>query len=218
MKANPFKKQCFLLFVASKKMLRFIYLLLICGCGLSFVQGECSQVGPGCLDCCTIQRKFDAIEDRLTALEKLLKEFQIRLIKNENKTADLSNLKVIFSAVVGRFGAIGPFNTDTTLVYRRVITNIGDAYSIFTAPVPGVYYFTFFYHAGGECDAMLYLYKNYQLIVMTSDHSSRHDTADNGGNAVFLQLRKGDQVYVRMVANSHVWGSYHHTTFSVSTD
>uniref|UniRef100_A0A3Q1GT11 C1q domain-containing protein n=1 Tax=Acanthochromis polyacanthus TaxID=80966 RepID=A0A3Q1GT11_9TELE len=192
-------------------MLRFIYLLLIFGCDLNFVQGECPHTAPGCLDCCTVQRKFDTIEDRLTALEKLLKEFQIRLIKNENKT-------VIFSAVVGRFGTIGPFSTDTTLVCRRVITNIGNAYSrfsgIFTAPVPGVYYFTFFYHAGGECDAMLYLYRNYQLIVMTSDHSLRHDTADNGGNAVFLQLRKGDQVHVRMGANSHVWGSYRHTTFS----
>uniref|UniRef100_A0A3B5AGS4 C1q domain-containing protein n=1 Tax=Stegastes partitus TaxID=144197 RepID=A0A3B5AGS4_9TELE len=118
-----------------------------------------------------------------------------------------TNLRVLFTAVIGSYGTIGPNNVDTTLVYRRVVTNIGDAYNrntgIFTAPVAGVYYFIFFYHAGGDCEAMLYLYRNYQLVVMTSDHISKHDTADNGGNAALLHLDKGEQVYVRMAAYTH---------------
>ena len=48
---------------------------------------------------------------------------------------------------------------------------------------------------------------------MTSDHKSS-DTADNGGNAAVLKLEKGDQVYVRLPAGSHVWASAGHTTFS----
>uniref|UniRef100_A0A3Q3E6X0 C1q domain-containing protein n=1 Tax=Labrus bergylta TaxID=56723 RepID=A0A3Q3E6X0_9LABR len=116
--------------------------------------------------------------------------------------------------------AIGPYNTDVTLIYRKVIANIGNAYNaatgIFTAPVPGVYYFTFFCHAGGEYEVKLFLFKNGEKIVVIQDHSSNSDTADDGGNAVFLQLQQRDQVYVRMPANSHVWGGDYVTTFSGS--
>ncbi len=85
---------------------------------------------------------------------------------------------------------------------------------IFAAPVAGVYYFTISYHAGGEHQARLLLYKNSQLIVATSDQPSQADTADNGRKAVFLQLQQGDQVYVRLDENSHVSGNNYKTTFS----
>lgn len=51
------------------------------------------------------------------------------------------------------------------------------------------------------------------MTVITSDHKTESDGADNGGNAVFLQLQQGDQVYVSMAANTYVWGA-DHTTFS----
>ncbi|KAI3376239.1 hypothetical protein L3Q82_016749 [Scortum barcoo] len=127
--------------------------------------------------------------------------------------------KVIFSAATGGGnGNIGPFNTDTTLIYRTVKTNIGYAYSqftgIFIAPVKGVYYFSIFYHAGHQHGALLNLYKNNQKILMTHDQPSDSDRSDNGGNAVFLQLQRGDQVYVRLAARTYVWGTDYHTTFS----
>ncbi|XP_018518064.1 cerebellin-1 [Lates calcarifer] len=161
-------------------------------------------------------------ETRLRNSETRLNESETRLRNSENQILELRNkegTKVIFSAVVGRGDkAIGPFNTDITLIYRRVITNIGNAYSqstgIFTAPVAGVYYFNIFYHAGRAHASGLHLYKNSQVMVMTGHQQSDNDKPDNGGNAVFLQLQRGDQVYVRLVANAYVWGSDYDTTFN----
>ncbi|XP_049424543.1 collagen alpha-1(X) chain-like isoform X5 [Epinephelus fuscoguttatus] len=159
-------------------------------------------------------------ETRLKNSESRLNSSESRLRNSENQLLELRNkerTKVIFSAATGGDQAIGPFNTDKTLIFRTVITNIGDAYSphtgIFVAPVAGVYYFTIFFHAGGHERAGLLLYKNNQLMIATSDHPTGADGADNGGNAAFLQLQPGDQVYVVLPVNSHVWGTSH-TTFS----
>uniref|UniRef100_A0A671VV81 Complement C1q-like protein 4 n=1 Tax=Sparus aurata TaxID=8175 RepID=A0A671VV81_SPAAU len=141
-------------------------------------------------------------------------------IKQQDETIlfHTGKTKVAFSALIEKGGAYGPFNTDVTLAFNKVFTNIGDAYKsctgIFTAPVTGVYYFTFFYHAGGKHASLLRLFKNSEMIVRSSDHQTGSDTADNGGNAVVLQLQQGDQVYVRMPANHHVWAAENHTSFS----
>ncbi|XP_074518292.1 complement C1q tumor necrosis factor-related protein 6-like [Halichoeres trimaculatus] len=173
--------------------------------------------------------KLDALMKKFRDMESIQKDLKTRLTNdetrvkaNENQILELSNKvrnQVIFSvAAGGGDNAVGPFNTDTTLIYRKVITNIGNAYNtatgIFAAPRAGVYYFNFFVHAGGEQRVFLHLMKNNEVIVDIHDHQTNQDTADNGGKAVFLQLQQGDQVYVRMVANTHVWGGDYGTTFS----
>ncbi|XP_034532694.1 complement C1q-like protein 4 [Notolabrus celidotus] len=160
--------------------------------------------------CC----EFGALKEKLAAFETRLKD-------NENQIAALTSKErktVVFTAEVGPRGAIRPSGSETTLVYQKVITNVGNAYNsftgVFTAPYAGVYYFTIFHHAGGRPGTLLFLYKNNDCIVQTQDHPAVHETAHNGGNAVFLQLLEDDQVYVRMDKNSHVHGSGYHTTFS----
>uniref|UniRef100_A0A3Q1GJC8 Complement C1q-like protein 2 n=1 Tax=Acanthochromis polyacanthus TaxID=80966 RepID=A0A3Q1GJC8_9TELE len=169
---------------------------------------------PSCPAACVSRSDFNELQKKLDQLDAKLKE-NIEITEDLKRRA---NSKVAFTAVLGRTGRVGPFKTDRFLVYKRVITNLGHGYNpktgIFTAPFAGFYYFAFFYHAGGECESILYLYRNYQLIVMSSDHDTRHDHADNGGNSVVLYLGKGDRVYVCLAANTHVWGSFYHTTFT----
>ncbi|KAI9546299.1 hypothetical protein NQZ68_028716 [Dissostichus eleginoides] len=189
--------------------------LLLSGFILAQDDGNANETLSCDPDMGDLLRDFGAMRETFGAMETRLSdsEAQILELKNKEKT------NVIFSAATGGGGNyIGPFNTDITLIYRTVITNIGGAYSPFTgvffAPVAGVYYFTIFFHAGLTHGTNLLLYKNNQLMLATSDHSSTSDSADNGGNAVFLQLKQGDQVYVVMTENSYVWGTDHHTTFS----
>ncbi|XP_030285688.1 complement C1q-like protein 4 [Sparus aurata] len=143
---------------------------------------------------------------------------QLISLENRLKTLEEGKTKVAFSAMIEKGGAYGPFNTDVTLAFNKVFTNIGDAYNsstgVFTAPVTGVYCFTLFYHAGGEHASVLTLFKNSEMVAITSDHQTGSDGADNGGNAVVLQMQQGDQVYVSMRANSHVWAADYHTSFS----
>ncbi|TDG99562.1 hypothetical protein EPR50_G00195570 [Perca flavescens] len=171
---------------------------------------------------CDVLEQIGALKEKLDSVETRLADSETKLADSETQIQELKNkesTKVLFSAASGGGDAnIGPFNTDTTLVFRKVITNIGDAYipftGIFTAPVAGVYYFTMFYHAGGRHDTGLNLVKNNEDIVKTNDHPSDDDRADNGGNAAFLQLQPRDTVFVRLAASLYVWGTDYHTTFS----
>ncbi|XP_041646488.1 uncharacterized protein PF11_0207-like isoform X3 [Cheilinus undulatus] len=166
--------------------------------------------------------EFGAMKEKLTAVETKQQDSESRLRESENQILELKSkaqTKVIFSAAIGGNSQhIGPFDTDTVLIYKTAITNIGNAYNtatgVFTAPVSGAYYFTLFYHAGGQHVIYLDLYKNSQVIVITSGSKTDNDPDDNGGNAVFLQLQPGDQVFVKLRANNHVWGSDYFTTFS----
>uniref|UniRef100_A0A669DPB9 Complement C1q subcomponent subunit B-like n=2 Tax=Oreochromis niloticus TaxID=8128 RepID=A0A669DPB9_ORENI len=160
-------------------------------------------------------------ESRLKDSETKLNHTANRMKESENQILELQDkeaTKIIFSATLSGSGHTGPFNTDTILVYKGVITNIGYAYSpvtgVFTAPIPGVYYFTLFYSAAASHQQYLFLHKNSEVMVMTNDHVTHSDATDNGGNAMFLQLQQGDKVYVRMGKNSHVWASESQTTFS----
>ncbi|XP_042368266.1 cerebellin-1-like [Plectropomus leopardus] len=166
-------------------------------------------------DMCNLLKDFGGLREKLKTVEARLKESENQLCELKSKERTM----VVFSAAAGGGNkAIGPFSTDKTLIYRKVITNIGNAYNqvtgIFAAPVKGIYYFTFHHHAGGTNIVSLSLMKNNEVVVMNYDHRTTADGADNGGNAVFLQLQQGDHVYVRLDANSHVWGNDVITTFS----
>ncbi|XP_014841016.1 PREDICTED: complement C1q-like protein 2 [Poecilia mexicana] len=216
--------------------MNFTTWMLVLFCGLTLAQDDVNETETlsSFPEMSILLQELGAVKAKLEAVETKLKEtksqvlvlndkdksLETKLEKTENQVLVLQEkeaYKVVFSAGIGG-GAIGPFSTSKTLVYTRVITNLGNAYNqhtgIFVAPVRGMYYFSFFYHAGGGHPVGLNLMKNNQLVVQSSDHKTLNDTADNGGNAAFMELQQGDQVYVQMQPNTHIWGSSYTTTFS----
>ncbi|XP_063073833.1 C1q-related factor-like [Engraulis encrasicolus] len=135
--------------------------------------------------------------------------------------ANLQNRpRVAFSASLYSSGSkvVGPFDSDRTIVFRRVLSNIGNAYNsgtgIFTAPVDGVYYFTFTAFTVST-PKRVYLRKNGQNVVSVTDVADNEDSASNGA---VLELKKWDQVYLVLSGFSrsrHTLydNSYHFTTF-----
>uniref|UniRef100_A0A3P9DFY1 C1q domain-containing protein n=1 Tax=Maylandia zebra TaxID=106582 RepID=A0A3P9DFY1_9CICH len=155
-----------------------------------------------------------------------LKELDGHETELDRQTTEIDQLKqqlqdkqVAFSTSLLDRGTldIGPFNTDTTLIFKQVFTNIGNAYNphtgIFTAPVRGVYHFEC--HAYGYADIMtrVELFKNGERIFIILELQPSHIwTSSNGAS---LLLEAGDHVFLRLSANARVRDSQgHHTTFS----
>ncbi|KAL1280743.1 hypothetical protein QQF64_015343 [Cirrhinus molitorella] len=118
---------------------------------------------------------------------------------------------IAFSAALGNRGDVGPFNTDVTLVYQRVFLNAGSCYNtatgIFTASVKGVYFFSLSGHNKSTRIMALRLDKN--GVSMTgvfnaplTDAGIRYESLSN---SITVMLEKGDQVSVRLQANTWVF-------------
>ncbi|XP_039465910.1 complement C1q-like protein 3 isoform X1 [Oreochromis aureus] len=189
-------------------------LLILLFCGLTLAQDTIETQSPSCVHTCNNAKEFDAMTEKINSLKTKMMNIENRLTGYESRILQLEQKErntVIFSAGIEGSSPLGPFNTDQTIIIS------GNAYNkltgIFTAPVSGVYFFTYFCHSGGGSTTSLHLYKNNEVILEIHDHQSA-DTADNGGNAVFLQLQQGDTVYVRLKANSHVYRASTVTNFS----
>ncbi|XP_014006146.1 uncharacterized protein [Salmo salar] len=155
-----------------------------------------------------LEKENAALEARLSTSERELTT--IRNDVEELKRQNTDRPKVAFSAAGLNNGPIGPFNTDANLVYTRVITNIGKAYSpitgAFTAPVRGVYYirFTAAQHGRGSDYMGIYMLKNGQAI-MSNFHYNSHGYWVHLSNGVILELEQGDVVYMRLPASYRLY-------------
>uniref|UniRef100_UPI0037E75FA4 cerebellin-4-like n=1 Tax=Semicossyphus pulcher TaxID=241346 RepID=UPI0037E75FA4 len=149
-----------------------------------------------------------------------LKELEAKIRNTERQLEDLRREvrgnRVAFGASIGNVGNIGPFNSEITLAYRVVHYNSGTynpATGIFTAPVRGVYYFSFSGHNISSRQMGLRLMKNGMQVVTVFNHrdGNRHETATNG---MTLRLEVGDQVYMRLRAHTWIFDNLNnHSTF-----
>ncbi|XP_026037100.1 complement C1q tumor necrosis factor-related protein 3-like [Astatotilapia calliptera] len=215
-------------------MVFFSLLLLVCSVSTNLTEADNEIVDQQISNQQPCQQDIHAVL-REMAVSLAVQKAQIMILQKENQdhstkldrqTTEIDQLKqqlqdkqVAFSTSLLDRGTldIGPFNTDTTLIFKQVFTNIGNAYNphtgIFTAPVRGVYHFEC--HAYGYADIMtrVELFKNGERIFIILEFQPSHIwTSSNGAS---LLLEAGDHVFLRLSANARVRDSQgHHTTFS----
>ena len=76
---------------------------------------------------------------------------------------------------------------------------------VFTAPLHGVYHFSFCHHHSAGNGGYTFLHKNTQRLAST--HSYNTDGQFTTANGVTVQLDQGDEVYVNLQSGSWVYDS-----------
>uniref|UniRef100_A0AAR2LL55 C1q domain-containing protein n=1 Tax=Pygocentrus nattereri TaxID=42514 RepID=A0AAR2LL55_PYGNA len=117
-------------------------------------------------------------------------------------------------------GHVGPISTETTLIFGKILSNVGNAYNpytgIFTAPVRGIYEFKLFVynHATSSVSSGASLHKNGERLVTAYAHNDDRQHVSSS-NSVIVLMEQGDVVFVRLWANRRIFDSKnHHSTFS----
>ncbi|XP_049448443.1 heavy metal-binding protein HIP-like isoform X2 [Epinephelus fuscoguttatus] len=165
-----------------------------------------------------LQRENSDLQTRLSSSESelLLSKSRIDQLERENTERP----KVAFYTALTDAGPLGPYNTDITLKYSKVFTNIGNAYNpatgFFTAPVKGVYYLQFTVCGNLQGSMGVELYKNNQQIMHNGERKEEGG-AEYFTNSVVLELMAGDEIHLVLPSGDSVVDDVkNHSTFSGS--
>ncbi|XP_036927408.1 golgin IMH1-like [Acanthopagrus latus] len=169
-----------------------------------------------------LQRNTTALQLQLSVCEKQLEHlerentgFGLRLNQTDDRLQELTDtnsgeleLKVAFSAGLTDSGSVGPFDEEMTLIFSKIITNVGGAYNqtagVFTAPVRGLYFFSFTAADYLKGYMGLYLYRNNEPIIFNLDLNN-HGGYASTSNGVALQLEEGDAVRLSLPASYRLY-------------
>ncbi|XP_077366891.1 complement C1q tumor necrosis factor-related protein 3-like [Festucalex cinctus] len=148
----------------------------------------------------------------------LLYQLGARVDKLERDAAEAAKAPVSFAAALvttSDWTHQGPFDTETNLVFKNVITNVGNGYDsntgIFTAPVRGLYFILFNGNVGNSGTLNAAVMKNGINMFAIYDSQGTFSSATNG---MPLILEQGDKLWVTMWANKSVFDQSRLSTFS----
>ncbi|KAL6472159.1 hypothetical protein MHYP_G00183470 [Metynnis hypsauchen] len=163
-----------------------------------------------------IQSQIDELKKQNEALKGRVDSTELTV---EALRKEYTNIpKVAFTFASGLNGYFGPLSNEATLIFRKQITNIGNAYNpltgVFTAPLGGVYYFRFNLVGSSESRRLaVTLMKNEERIFDVSELPKGSNQYAVGGATLLLQ--KGDHVYVNLRSDSQITDdSDNHCAFS----
>ncbi|XP_022617297.1 uncharacterized protein LOC111233698 [Seriola dumerili] len=166
-------------------------------------------------------------EAELKSLQASLKQLQTedlgikeRLESTERELKAMRDVpKVAFAVSLGGNGLQKTTSGSKTLIYKTVMTNIGQTYNsetgVFTAPVRGVYYIRFTANAPTNYPMSAVLYKNNAAIQLIAHEQPSGEGSDTASNGAALLLEQGDTLSMQLWHETQIWdNSNHHSTFS----
>ncbi|KAL2081065.1 hypothetical protein ACEWY4_022918 [Coilia grayii] len=176
------------------------------------------------MDLVTVKTEMDNLRSDNAAQETELTALKTRLAATEAEVVNLekelkSTPKVAFSAALTNTGFIQAGDEDLDLVFTKVISNVGQAYSsttgFFTAPARGVYYFRFTVRDFLKFNGMgIGILTNGRKVMYLNEYDiDGQSTYLSSG--VTLQLEVGDIVNMKIPGGLRLYDDLNnHSTFS----
>ena len=164
-----------------------------------------------------LKMEHAAQDSELIAVKTRLAATETEVVNLEKEITEKP--KVAFSAGLTNSGYIEAGNTDLNLVFTKIITNVGQAYSnmtgFFTAPVKGVYYFRFTVMDVLSSRSMtIRIVKNGEQVMRLYEYDTDGQQSYLS-SGVTLQLEVGDVVNMQLPAGYRLFdNSDNHSTFS----